>query len=227
MLTSRVTKKMITALELTANRPEMVRSILELIMADTIVSLIEDNENYSYLIPLFIQPSEDIVTNYKQVTAGIFLFDEYRQLLSLIDQLIDNIGADLFTNMVDTDENSAYSEILRCFGHGVSFWDNHNYQDFGFSEMPQLKKTFENPHNVASQILNKIAEANPDEEEETEDPDFEQWLAENYEHSGREYYLSKNPNDYLMYEWHILKDKWESESFTSSSRYYQAMSNFA
>lgn len=162
MLTSRVSlsdmTNQITALELTAERPEMVRSIIELIMADTISTCLDDEE-YSHLRHLFIQPGQDIVEKYRQVTASIFLFDEYRQLLPLVDQLIDNIGADLFSKMWEADESSTLREVLRCFGHGCSFWDSWDYTGFlGIDKMPKLKTTLKSPYYVAAQVLDKIAE---------------------------------------------------------------------
>jgi hypothetical protein len=284
-----------TAQELMSERPEMVESVIDLILADTISTLVESEEDYSHLCSLFIQSGEDIFENYKDTKKSLNLSAEYQSLHSLVEQVIDNIGSDLFTDMLDTDKNSTYSEILRCFGHGVSFWDNNDYKDFGFSEMPQLRTILEPPYDIATQILDKIAEAHPelveaDEESDnvttyqiptiylplifnddatglkdedielfdefiereglnhghwsypdneesyfspdndvfnlgadvmdlqwvdisskdtsTKDNDFDIWLATNYLPAGEHYYLSANPNNFLMYELQELKDKY-------------------
>jgi len=214
----------VTSIELTAERPEMVRGILELIVADSISTLVESDEGYSHLTSLFIQPGEDIVENYKSTTAGIFLFDEYRQLLPLVDQVVGNIGADLFTDMLDTDENSAYSEVLRCFGHGVSFWDSWDYKDFGFSEMPRLKTTLESPYDIATQILDKIAERQIANEMLNVDEylssmtNFDIWLSQNYipageASDGEEWYLSTHPNEFMPFPLSSVKQKWVDEKY--------------
>jgi hypothetical protein len=168
-----MTTQTVTAQELMSESPYTVKEILDLILADTISTLVESDEGYSHLCPLLIQPGEDIVENYKTAKEDLDLSAEYQALHPLVENIINNIGADLFVDMLDTDEDKAYSEVLRCFEHGVSFWDDYDYKDFGFSEMPRLKTTLEQPYDIATQILDKIAEAHPelvedDEEEETE-----------------------------------------------------------
>src|SRR4028119_375985 len=168
-----MTTQTVTAQELMSESPSTVEDIIDLILSDTISTLVESDEGYSHLRPLFIQSGEDIVENYKDAIAFIDLSAEYQSLHPLVENIIHNIGADLFVDMLDADEDKAYSEVLRCFGHGVSFWDNYDYKDFGFSEMPQLRTTLEQPYDIATQVLDKIAEAHPElvEDDEEEDRD--------------------------------------------------------
>lgn len=140
----------------------MVEDIINLIVAESIATLVETEDDYSRLHDLFIRSGEDIVENYASSKYGIDLSTEYQSLHPLVEQVIDTIGSDLFCDMWDADESSTLSEVLRCFGHGVSFWDNHNYQDFGFNEMPKLKTTLESPHDIASTILDKITDYHPE-----------------------------------------------------------------
>lgn len=230
MLTSRVslsdmTNQTITALDLTAERPEMVRSIIELIMADTISTFLE-YEEYSHLRHLLTQPREDMVENYRQVTASLFLFDEYQQLLPLVDQLIDNIGTNLFSKMWEADESSTLREVLRCFGHGCSFWDRWDYTGFlGVNKMPKLKTTLESPYDVATQILDKIAEReNLNDMLDVDsylgkiDNDFGIWLASNYTPAGEDasngepWYLSKKPTDFMQFPLSKLREQYNLDN---------------
>jgi len=163
----------VTAQELMSESPSTVKDIIDLILADTVTIIVNTELGYKLQFSnYFSQCGLDVVELYKTAKEDLDLSAEYLALHPLVEQVIDNIGADLFTDMLDTDENSAYSEVLRCFGHGVSFWDNHDYKDFGFFEMPRLKTTLEHPYDIATQILDKIAEAHPelvgDDEEETE-----------------------------------------------------------
>lgn len=138
--------------------PRMVEDIIDLIVAESIATLVETEGDYSHLHDLFIRSGEDIVENYTSSKYGIDLSTEYQSLHPLVEQVIDNIGANLFFMMWESDGSSTFYEVLRCFGHGVSFWDNWKYQDFGFNEMPQLRTTLESPYDIASIILDKIAE---------------------------------------------------------------------
>jgi len=217
-----MTTQTVTALELTAERPEMVRSIIELIMADTISTFLE-YEEYSHLRHLLIQPREDIVENYRQVTASLFLFDEYQQLLPLVDQLIDNIGTNLFSKMWEADESSTLREVLRCFGHGCSFWDSWDYTGFlGVNKMPKLKTTLESPYDVATQILDKIAEReilndmlDLDSYLGKIDNDFGIWLASNYSpagedaSNGEQWFLSSSPHEFMPVSLSSLKHQYD------------------
>lgn len=229
-----MTTQTVTAQELITERPEMVESIIDLIIADSIATLVETDDPYSHLLRLFIRPGEDIVENYKSAKQGIDLSTEYQALIPFVEQLIDNIGSDLFTDMLDTDDNAAHSEVLRCFGHGVSFWDDHYYEDFGFSETPRLKTTLEQPYNVASQILDKINEAYledyssvieswtgiiAEDEEETEDNEFDKWLTENYSpagedaSNGEQWFLSNSPHEFMPIFLSKLREQWEKENY--------------
>lgn len=40
---------------------------------------------------------------------------------------------------------------------------------------------------------------------------FMQWVNQNYEHSGEQYYLSKNPDSFLMYELYTLEEQYNRE----------------
>lgn len=219
-----MTTQTVTAQELMAERPEIVESIIDLILADTITYLVDDDETYSHLRPLFIQPQQDIVQLYKQIMEPVDYLFFVVDLMPLVRQVIASIGIDLFTDMLDTDEESTHSEVLRCFGHGVSFWDNHNYRDFGFSEVPRLKTTLEQPWDIATQILDKIAEAHPEylsseDDKETENSDFDIWLASNYtpagedESTGELWYLSKSLNEYMPHSFSDIKKQWEKEYY--------------
>lgn len=215
-----MTTQIVTAPELMAERPKMVESIIDLIIASTISTLVETEDTYSHLHDLFICSGEDIVENYKAAKQGIELANEYPTLYSLVEEVIDNIGSDLFCDMLDTNQSDALSEVLRCFGHGVSFWDSWDCKLFQLSEDPKLKTTLDNPYVTACSILDKIAEVHPEyqsEEDETENNDFDLWLASNYSpagedaSTGEEYYLSTNPNEYLPISLSRLKEQYNSE----------------
>ena len=222
--------------ELMANDPEMVKSIIDLIVASTASSLVDGDGEYSHLQELFFQPQTDILDNYKEATASIFLFDEYRQLLPLVEEVIDNIGCELFNDMWEEDESCALSEVLRCFGHGVSFWDSYYWSHFGFDTIPKVRM-MEEPWDIATRILGKIDAdyydgATDNIEDKDEDSDFDKWLEENYEEAGTDasngemWYLSKKPNEFLPISLTTLKEQWDKEN-PDPHKYNQAMANFA
>lgn len=216
-----MTTQTVTAQELMEERPEMVESIIDLIIADSIATLVETDDTYSHLLPLFIRSGEDIVENYKSAKQEIDLSTEYQALYPLVEEVIDNIGSDLFTDMLDIDENASYSEVLRCFGHGVSFWDSWDCKLFGLKKNPKLKTTIDAPYIRACLILNKIAASYPQKlvEDEEEDSEFDIWLSTNYSPAGEDasngekYYLSTNPNEYLPKSESELRHQWESEKY--------------
>lgn len=212
--------QIITSLKLMNNSPRMVEDIIDLIVAESIATLVETQDDYSHLHDLFIRSGQDIVENYTSSKYGIDLSTEYQSLHPLVEQVIDIIGSNLFCDMWDADESSTLSEVLRCFGHGTSFWDNHKYQDFGFNEMPKLKTTLESPYDIASTILDKIAEQHPELmiETEEENSDFDIWLAENYSpagedaSNGEQWYLSVSPNEFMPVSLSTLKEQWEKDN---------------
>lgn len=253
MLTSRVslsdmTTQTFKVQELMEERPEMVESIIDLIIADSVATLVETQ--YTHLCDLFFESGADIVEKYKDSIKCLRLYSDYLVLHSLVQKVICNIGTELFCDMWDADESAALSEVLRCFGHGVSFWDTWGYKEFDFEETPQLKTTLEQPWDSATLILEKIAVShgyplvddteNPDqlvdvffpEDEEIENNDFDKWLATNYtpageDASGEQWFLSNSPHEFMPISLFTLKQQWEKDNTNPSNQYYQALANFA
>lgn len=210
----------VTVQELMAERPDMVESVIDLIVADSIACLVE-TEDYSHLRDLFIQPGEDIVEKYQQATEHLDFFAEYRQLLPLVEEVIENIGGELFNDMWQEDELATLSEVLRCFGHGTSFWDKYSLEYMDLTERPKLKITLEQPWDIATSILEKVDadyyEGATDVDFNTEDDEnskFDSWLVENYDDAGSNasdgemWYLSKKPNEFMPVSLSILKEQY-------------------
>ena len=246
-LFSRVFSKMtVQTSELMANNPEMVQDIINTILASTISSLVDGGGEYSHLRELFIESQTDILDNYKEATASICLFEEYRQLLPLVTDVIDNIGCELFSDMWEEDESSALSEVLRCFGHGVSFWDKYywcHFSHFCGSGRPKVRM-MEEPWDIAARILGKIdadyydgatdniEDEDDDRDDEDDDRDFDKWLEENYDEAGSNasdgemWYLSKKPTEFMPVSLSSLKEQWKKEN-PGPHKYNRAMANFA
>lgn len=75
------------------------------------------------------------------------------QMICVIDsKLEDNFT---FAKMWETDKNAACREILRSVGHGVSFWDDYDPNDFGQSDHPDVG-WFESPYSECYTVLTKF-----------------------------------------------------------------------
>jgi hypothetical protein len=76
-------------------------------------------------------------------------------------EIIESINANLknftFADMWKISSNDALSEILRVIGHGVSFWDNHNPEDYDQDMLPKVGR-FESCYNEAHLVLTKLAD---------------------------------------------------------------------
>lgn len=92
--------------------------------------------------------------------SGIDIELEMQALDQLAIQIIESIDFYLgdrltFQQMWETSKKHALSEICRAIGHGTSFWWYHEYEDFGFEDMPNIDD-FDSPYSQVEAVLAKF-----------------------------------------------------------------------
>ncbi len=150
----------------TGNRESIVdlREIAIMLLADATASEVENQEgtpNFYHLHDDFVRSGEDICETFRATVLdeGIDIEREILGAQVLALKIIKSIDANLkdftFEEMYETSEADAHREICRGIGHGLSFWDDNDYQDFGFLEMPKIGY-FEPCHAEAYSVLTKL-----------------------------------------------------------------------
>jgi len=139
------------------------RSIATMLLADAVVSETENSEDSEFrsLRERFCQPQQDIcdLFAYEISESGIDIDVEVKSVEESIKKMILVIDTGLkdftFEEMWETDKSAAHREVLRCVGHGVSFWDDCDPEDFGQSSRPDVGN-FESPYGEVYDVLVKL-----------------------------------------------------------------------
>ena len=137
-----------------------VRGLAVFLFEDTLFSVLrsDTDDNISY------QCLENEFTRYTPFDAilesDIDIELEMQALVQLAIQIIESIDSYLgdrltFQQMWEIDKKHALSEIRRAIGHGTSFWWHHEYEDFGFEDMPNIDD-FDSPYGQIQAILDKF-----------------------------------------------------------------------
>jgi hypothetical protein len=77
--------------------------------------------------------------------------------IEIVETINANLKSFTFADMWKIAPNDVFSEILRVIGHGVSFWDNHNPEDYGQDTLPKVG-WFESCYDEAQLVLVKLAD---------------------------------------------------------------------
>ena len=151
-----------------------LREIAIMLLANATASEVEspgeDPEfDFSYLLREFVRPQEDICETFRATVLdeGIDIESEILAAEAHALKVIESIDANLknftFEEMYETSRAGAYREICRGVGHGISFWDDHDPEDFGQDELPKIGY-FESCYDEAYRVLTKLVahrEQNP------------------------------------------------------------------
>ncbi len=139
-----------------------LRELATMLLADCVASEVESNDEFCLLRKEFMRPQEDICELFTNAIeeAGIDIDTELLAIETSVMQMICVIDSKLednftFAKMWETDKNAACREILRSVGHGVSFWDDYDPNDFGQSDHPDVG-WFESPYSECYTVLTKF-----------------------------------------------------------------------
>jgi hypothetical protein len=142
-----------------------LRELAIMLLADCVASEVENSEENAefYLLRKeFVRPGGEICELFTIAIeeAKIDIESELRAIETSVMRMIFVIDSNLkdnftFAKMWETDKGVACREILRSVGHGVSFWDDYDPEDFGQSDRPNVG-WFESPHNECYDVLTKL-----------------------------------------------------------------------
>ena len=143
-----------------------LQEIAMMLLADVVASEVEnpgeDLVGIELLRKEFVRPQEDICELFADFIeeANIDITSELDAVQASVRQMIRVIDANLkddftFEKMWAISRSAACYEILRSVGHGVSFWDDYDYEDFGQLDLPEVG-WFESPYNQAYDVITKI-----------------------------------------------------------------------
>lgn len=151
-----------------------LREIAIMLLAEATASEVEsaysNDEPFGALHDDFLRSGAEICETFTDTIrdAGIDIEPELREAKVLALRIIKSIDAHLkgeatFEEMYKEFKAGAHREILRGLGHGVSFWDDYRYEDFGQDDLPETG-LFESCYDEAHIVLTKLAahrEQNP------------------------------------------------------------------
>lgn len=137
-----------------------LREIAIMLLADSTANEVQEPESeFHDFETRFNRSQEDVCDLFVCEMSGIDIETELKSVEESVERMILSVNSNLvgltFEEMWKTDEKGARREILRCVGHGVSFWDDYDPQDFGQSDRPRVGY-FESPYNEAYDCLVKL-----------------------------------------------------------------------
>lgn len=139
-----------------------LRELAEMLLADCVASEVATNDEFNLLRKEFMRPQSDICKLFATAIeeAGIDIDAELlaieRDAIAMIFAINSKLESGFtFAKMWEINKTAACREIRRSVGHGVSFWDDYNYEDFGQSDHPDVD-LFESPHDECYEVLAKL-----------------------------------------------------------------------